>query len=180
MPDNNGKSPRIITSSASRYLLYIFAAYIHIYPSPSSGFYRHHNRFNSSHKNSANMFYALLLGVPVAWIAYTAACIVTNLRRARPLKVPVVIVPISPMNALWMMLERILQSRRQCSRLAHRVRFFDDNLVSVSHNFPSQTECEAKPKYCLPPRCFTSLQQSCHAGVPLHADPVVQRLQRQM
>ena len=53
------------------------------------------------------MFYALLLGVPVAWIAYTAACIVTNLRRARPLKVPVVIVPISPMNALWMMLERI-------------------------------------------------------------------------
>src|SRR5947209_7175362 len=42
-----------------------------------------------------------------------------------------------------MMLERILQSRRQCSRLAHRVRFFDDNLVSVSHKLLGEIRCQA-------------------------------------
>lgn len=56
----------------------------------------------------------ILLGLVVAWVSYIAITLAKNIRRARLMSVPLVVVPVSPMNILWIVLEplvfRILDS----------------------------------------------------------------------
>lgn len=41
----------------------------------------------------------------IAWISYSAVYLFINVQRARQMKVPIVIVPVSPMNVLWLAME---------------------------------------------------------------------------
>ena len=47
----------------------------------------------------------LLALVPVLWCFYNASCLLLNFRRASQLNIPVVCVPISPDNPLWIALQ---------------------------------------------------------------------------
>ena len=40
-----------------------------------------------------------------AWLLYSGLALINNVRRARSMKVPLVVVPISPMNILWIVIE---------------------------------------------------------------------------
>ncbi|KAI9878026.1 MAG: hypothetical protein M1830_002146 [Pleopsidium flavum] len=80
----------------------------------------------------------LLLGLAVAWSAYSAIALATNVRRARAMDVPLIVVPISPMNILWIVIEplvfRILDSLPftlgSFSRYARRGWHFHDKAAS--------------------------------------------------
>jgi hypothetical protein len=50
----------------------------------------------------------ILLGLGAAWVAYSALSLINNVRRARVMGVPMVIVPISPMNLLWIVVEPLV------------------------------------------------------------------------
>ena len=50
------------------------------------------------------LFQVLLLAAPV-WTLYSAICLLTNYLKARTLKVPMIIVPISGTNVPWVLLE---------------------------------------------------------------------------
>jgi hypothetical protein len=47
----------------------------------------------------------LLLGSLMAWVAYSYFCLKQNISRARVMNVPIVVVPVSPMNLLWIVLQ---------------------------------------------------------------------------
>lgn len=46
-------------------------------------------------------FLALLVCFPFAWLLYNIYCLLENYRRASKLKLPMVLVPVSPTNNLW-------------------------------------------------------------------------------
>ena len=48
----------------------------------------------------------LLLGG--AWLLYSGLTLIKSVRRARSMKVPLVVVPISPMNILWIVIEPLV------------------------------------------------------------------------
>lgn len=47
------------------------------------------------------MILQLLLGLLVAWLVYNFGCLVANVRRSRAIGLPVKLLPVSPMNILW-------------------------------------------------------------------------------
>lgn len=47
-----------------------------------------------------------LLGA--AWLCYSGLALINNVRRARSMNVPLVVVPISPMNILWIVFEPLV------------------------------------------------------------------------
>jgi cytochrome P450 len=51
------------------------------------------------------MFYTLLLGLYFCWVVWTILCLARNYARARRLGVPIVVVPISSMNILWIVVQ---------------------------------------------------------------------------
>jgi hypothetical protein len=54
------------------------------------------------------MIHQILFAVGVGWVLYSAITLVTNVHRARRMGVSLVIVPISPMNALWIVVEPLV------------------------------------------------------------------------
>ena len=50
----------------------------------------------------------VLLGLAVAWFTYSAVCLITNLQQARKLGIPLIIVPMSSMNVLWIVMEPLV------------------------------------------------------------------------
>ena len=60
------------------------------------------------------MILMLLIGLAFCWIGYSAITLASNVRRARTMGVPLIVVPVSPVNVLWMLVEplvfRILDS----------------------------------------------------------------------
>jgi hypothetical protein len=50
----------------------------------------------------------ILLSLGVVWLSYTAISLVNNVRRARLMDVPLVVVPVSPMNVLWIVIEPLV------------------------------------------------------------------------
>lgn len=50
----------------------------------------------------------VLLALAFAWLIYSATCLSINIRRARTMGVPLVVVPISPMNVLWIVVEPLI------------------------------------------------------------------------
>ena len=59
----------------------------------------------------------ILLSLGVAWIAYTFLTLAVNVHRARAMKVPLIVVPVSPMNTLWIVFEPLV------FRILDRLRF---------------------------------------------------------
>ncbi|KAF2851336.1 cytochrome P450, partial [Plenodomus tracheiphilus IPT5] len=51
------------------------------------------------------MIYMLLLGLCLYWVVWTAFCLAKNYARARRMGVPIVLVPISQMNILWIVIQ---------------------------------------------------------------------------
>lgn len=60
------------------------------------------------------MIAQILVGLAVAWLVYSTIALANNVRRARKMGVPLIVVPVSPMNILWIVAEplvfRILDS----------------------------------------------------------------------
>ena len=50
--------------------------------------------------------FVLCLGV--SWLAYSAMCLATNIHRARAMNVPLIILPISPTNTVWIVIEPMI------------------------------------------------------------------------
>lgn len=50
------------------------------------------------------MYYTLLV-IPIAWLGYYAWCLMLNYRRASQLNLPMVLVPVSPDNPLWIAIQ---------------------------------------------------------------------------
>ena len=50
----------------------------------------------------------MLCGLATAWFAYSMLCLRANVRRARTMHVPLILVPVSPMNALWIAAEPLV------------------------------------------------------------------------
>lgn len=44
----------------------------------------------------------------VGWITYSGVCLTLNFRRARQMEVPLIIVPVSPMNVFWLAVEPLV------------------------------------------------------------------------
>lgn len=60
------------------------------------------------------MIAQLFVGLAVAWVLYSSIALAKNFRRAQSMGVPLITVPVSPMNVLWIVIEplvfRILDS----------------------------------------------------------------------
>lgn len=50
----------------------------------------------------------LLLGLAMAWLLYSSMSLAKNLRRAQAMGVPLIKVPVSPMNVLWIVFEPLV------------------------------------------------------------------------
>ena len=50
----------------------------------------------------------ILLSLGIAWVAYTFLTLAVNVHRARAMKVPLIVVPVSPMNTLWIVVEPLV------------------------------------------------------------------------
>lgn len=64
----------------------------------------------------------ILFGLAVAWVVYSAFTLAINYHRARGMKIPSVVVPVSPMNILC-------------------VGFFEPLLFSIINSLPSRLGC---------------------------------------
>lgn len=51
------------------------------------------------------MILQAFFGFGLAWLLYNASSLMLNIRRARTMNVPIVVVPISPTNVLWIIVE---------------------------------------------------------------------------
>jgi cytochrome P450 len=51
------------------------------------------------------MLFILILGLYLFWVGWTALCLANNYRRARKLGFPIVLLPISSMNILWIVIQ---------------------------------------------------------------------------
>ena len=56
------------------------------------------------------LLYFLLSTLPVVWALYTARCLVVNYRRASQLGLPIVFVPVSPDNPIWIAIQTAFTS----------------------------------------------------------------------
>lgn len=60
------------------------------------------------------MILQLLLGLAMAWLLYSSIALAKNFRRAQAMGVPLIMVPVSPINVFWIVIEplvfRILDS----------------------------------------------------------------------
>ena len=51
------------------------------------------------------MIYQLITVPAIAWLIYSTICLIINIRRARTIGLPTIILPISPNNILWVLCE---------------------------------------------------------------------------
>lgn len=55
-----------------------------------------------------HMIPQFLLGFAVVWPLYSAMTLVINLRRAKSMDIPLIVMPVSQMNVLWLLIEPLV------------------------------------------------------------------------
>jgi hypothetical protein len=116
------------------------------------------------------MIILLLLGPLIAWVAYTYFCLSQNVGRARAMNVPIVVVPVSPMNFLWIatqqvvfsLLDRLPMNLGTFGRYARREYHFLDKASThceLGEVFALVTPCEIFLQICDPKGIMAILQR---------------------
>ncbi len=54
------------------------------------------------------MILQLFMGLGLAWLIYSLCCLIANVRRAHAMGIPVKVLPVSPMNILWVVSEPLV------------------------------------------------------------------------